>query len=86
MNDELQDGGAVASGRHRTVVSIGARSGILLTEELNRVTLDDMLRARVEIRLVDGQYQGYNRITTVNGGEGIVVGTLLGKRLPFEVV
>ena len=87
MNNELEYGGTVTTERCRTVVVIGTGGIVNGVEERNRLTFQYILVDGVEVRLVNGEDERMDAITTVLCRQRITVDTLLGEVLTLiEVV
>ena len=67
-------------------MGIGTGRGVGLSVELNRVAFDNMLRAVVEVRFVDGQDEGADTVATVRRCYGIAIDTGLRECLSVEPV
>ena len=87
MNNELEHRRTVTTERCRTVVVIGTGGIVNGVEERNRLTFQYILVDGVEVRLVNGEDERMDAITTVLCRQGVTVDTLLGEVLTLiEVV
>ena len=81
MNHELEHRSAVATERCRTVVVVGTGGVVNRVEERHLLTFQYILVDGVEVRLVNGEDERMDAITTVLSRQGVTVDTLLGKVL-----
>ena len=87
MNNELEHRRAITTERCRTVVVIGTGGIVNGVEERNRLTFQYILVDGVEVRLVNGEDERMDAITTVLCRQRITVDTLLSEVLTLiEVV
>ena len=54
---------------------IGTGGRVGLSEELNRVALEDMFRYRVVVRFVNGQDECRHTVATISSPHGVTVDT-----------
>ena len=84
MNNKLEYGSTVTTLRRMCEVVVGTCSRVGVTEELNGLTLENVLMEHIVEGLVDGKYQGDDAVTAVSCLERVTVNTSFGVGVVLE--